>query len=274
MTEKYDELLDILQEDMKFLINSNIRLKILYSLYESPCTMKEITEVNDLSYSSVSGNINEMKKRGLIKTINNKIYLENKTIINSINLYYLNSDINQLLNGYKYLNNHKILFNDLKYFLQLNSFHDFHLVKSTPEDVDKVLNIIKKYLSGSKFTKILNLFLIPNYECVLFNLLKNNVNVEWLVQKDIVNIIENSVENFELEDLRENFKINGLNFPVSMVLIVSDKGVALSFYKKDGSIDSNSVLISNDEKNIKWGIRVFEEYKNINETRSFKYGVD
>ena len=49
------------QEEMKFLINSEIRLKILGCLYNSSSSIKEIEEKTNYSYSSILDNINKLE---------------------------------------------------------------------------------------------------------------------------------------------------------------------------------------------------------------------
>ena len=50
------------QEEMKFLINSEIRLKILGCLYNSSSSIKEIEEKTNYSYSSILDNINKLEQ--------------------------------------------------------------------------------------------------------------------------------------------------------------------------------------------------------------------
>ena len=63
-----DENLINFQEDIKFLINSEIRLKILGCLYNSAASIKQIEEKTNYSYSSILDNINKLEKK--------KIYLQ------------------------------------------------------------------------------------------------------------------------------------------------------------------------------------------------------
>ena len=54
------------QDDLKFLINSEIRLKILGCLYNSSASIKEIEEKTGYSYSSILDNINKLEQRKFI----------------------------------------------------------------------------------------------------------------------------------------------------------------------------------------------------------------
>ena len=73
------------QDEIKFLTKSEIRLEILKCLDESPYTVKEIVENTGMTYSSVSSNMNKLEKNKNIYKKDNKfrisyltkIYFEN-----------------------------------------------------------------------------------------------------------------------------------------------------------------------------------------------------
>lgn len=56
-----EEYMNDFQEEMKFLINSEIRLKILGCLFNSSSSIKEIEEKTNYSYSSILDNINKLE---------------------------------------------------------------------------------------------------------------------------------------------------------------------------------------------------------------------
>ena len=68
------------QEDIKFLINSEIRLKILGCLYNSSASIKQIEAITNYSYSSILDNINKLEQKKFIYSIEDKFYLYNKTV--------------------------------------------------------------------------------------------------------------------------------------------------------------------------------------------------
>ena len=67
------------QDDIKFLINSEIRLKILGCLYNSSASIKQIEEKTGYSYSSILDNVNKLEQKNFIYSIDDKFYLFNKT---------------------------------------------------------------------------------------------------------------------------------------------------------------------------------------------------
>lgn len=58
-----EDYLNDFKEEMKFLINSEIRLKILGCLYNSSASVKQIEEKTNYSYSSILDNINKLEQK-------------------------------------------------------------------------------------------------------------------------------------------------------------------------------------------------------------------
>ena len=92
------------QDDLKFLINSEIRLKILGCLYNSSASIKEIEEKTGYSYSSILDNINKLEQRKFIFSIEDKFYLFNKTKIKLTNVLSFNKSCAFLRENSDFLN--------------------------------------------------------------------------------------------------------------------------------------------------------------------------
>ena len=61
--------------DIKFLAKSEIRLKILSELQNSPNSVHELVKKTKITYSSVSSNISKLEQNNYIKKIKSKYYL-------------------------------------------------------------------------------------------------------------------------------------------------------------------------------------------------------
>ena len=69
----YDDLID----EIRFLCNSEVRIKILKSLSKGPKTMRELNDLALLSYSSVSNNLAKLERAGFLVKKERKYYLTN-----------------------------------------------------------------------------------------------------------------------------------------------------------------------------------------------------
>ena len=77
--ENYLESYDSVSEEVKYLSNSIIRLKILATLYKCPLNMKDINTITSLSYSSISSNLHNLELKGHVYREHNKYFLSNST---------------------------------------------------------------------------------------------------------------------------------------------------------------------------------------------------
>ena len=71
------EIYDSVSEDVKYVSNSIIRLRVLATLFEKPQNMKSLTEVTKLSYSSISSTLHGLELKNLVYRESNKYYLSN-----------------------------------------------------------------------------------------------------------------------------------------------------------------------------------------------------
>ena len=67
--------------NIKFLAKSEIRLKILSELQNSPNSVHELVKKTKITYSSVSSNISKLEQNNYIKKIKSKYYLNPMTEI-------------------------------------------------------------------------------------------------------------------------------------------------------------------------------------------------
>ena len=76
-----DELnnLNTIQKEIKFLTNSDNRLKVIHCLFKSPQTLKEIHEKTGLNYSAISVNVSSLEERGYVVNQNYIYYLTNSS---------------------------------------------------------------------------------------------------------------------------------------------------------------------------------------------------
>ena len=77
--KNYLESYELISEEVKYMTNSIIRLKILATLYKCPLNMKDLNSITSLSYSSISSNLHNLELKGHVYREHNKYYLSNTT---------------------------------------------------------------------------------------------------------------------------------------------------------------------------------------------------
>lgn len=254
----YDEL----YEDIQFLCNSEVRIKLLKSLAESPKTMRELNDLVLLSYSSISNNLNKLMDMGFLTKNDRKFYLTNIALLNLINCLDFNNSIKVADSFDNFLKTHDIspLCDDsLK---NLSSLVGARLVESVSVDIYKPHNEFKSLVESSNSLKVIFPFLHPDYPIIIKNLLVKGVNINLLINKDILSIF---VEKVGVKLLKESIddgrlSIKYLTNNLRLSLAVSNNFISMGLFKKDGSFDQNRLIISQNEESILWGNLLFEKH--------------
>lgn len=261
--ENYSTLLKI-EEDMKFLTKSEIRLKILRCLNFSPTSIKEIVKKTGLTYSSVSSNINKLQKKNKIVKKDNKFQLSHITQINLENILDFHKTLELIENYEKFWNKHNIDFINHNAQQNLTDLYSAKLIESTSIDIYKTHNTIKKYLLNSKKIKAIFPYLHPDYPKIIENILENNGEIELIINDTIYNnLILKIKEEIRQEAIKNNkLIVHSIKKPVNIYLTSCETHMSLGLFKNDGSFDQNRILFSSNERSIKWGEQLFQDIKN------------
>ncbi len=261
---------EMFRDDIRFLTNSEVRLKILHCLYEEDCCIKEIMESTGLGYSAISGNIAQLEQKGYIKVNRNpekKCYsVSNLTRLKLDNIFNLNGVLNVLTKYSDYFNNHNVKNDKLNCLKALPAVTDCELVESTPTDVYKAIGVIEEAMVSTMSVRLVCLYLHPDYESIFNNWFDKEHRIRLIVPEEIGDVVmENFMEYSTKSDL------DGVDFKVKMykreetqiALVVSTDRVVFGLCRPDGTFDHNYCMLSKEKEAINWGRRLFKEYNSF-----------
>jgi|GEM_PF-468161 len=257
------ENLENIREEIKILIRSEVRMQILVELLNSPLSKKEIKNKTNLTHSAISNNLKTLADLGFIEQEDEVFKLTNLFRINFLNLINLNKSINVIEKHKDYLNKHKLFNTKLKSLSELSPLSSLVLVETDATDIHRVTHLIKDFFIGSNSIKTVFPYLHPEYGAIFEDWLERDVGVKLILPDDVSTALIDIISNYTPKISIQNryFKVKTLNRPLNLVVLVSDKGIILGNYKKDGSFNKNAVLVSREKEAIEWGIEVFEEYE-------------
>ena len=148
-----DESLKInnsIENELKFLAQSEIRLKILNELNKNPTNIRELVKNTEITYSSISNNVIKLMKRKYIKKINKKYYVTPMTEVyfNSIMEFKHSVD---LINTYDaFWDKHDLNQLSIESIKNITDLKNSKLIETTPIDIFKTHNTIKKQIIHAK----------------------------------------------------------------------------------------------------------------------------
>ena len=253
-----------IKKEIKFLTNSDNRLKIIHCLFKSPQTLKEIHEKTGLNYSSISVNVSNLEDWGHIVNQNDVYYLTNASRLILANVFYLNKSINFLDKNADFLNMHKLdnlKFNALK---DLSPLESLELVEATPFDISKTMRLIKELGDCSKTVKTIFPFMYPQINELLDIWFENDVDIKLILDRDVSRAFIESFDNYKFDDESESrIAVKTVDKELDFALLRTDDGIILGFNKDDGKFDQNAVFISRQADAIVWADEIFEEYEKL-----------
>ena len=252
-----------INEDIKFLAKSEIRLKILNELNKSPNNIKGLVNNTKFTYSTISSNISKLEKHNYITKIKNKYYINPMTKIYFNTLIEFKNSID-VIDEYKPLwDKHNIKQLSLNSIKQMNALKNAELIEATPIDIYKTHNTIKKQLIHSKNVKAIFPYLHPEYPKIIEFILKHGGKVELILPQTIFKelLFRINLEIRKIAVKQNKLKTYKYKKDLNLYLTIGDKNMSLGLFKNDGSFDQNRILISDNETSNIWAKELFNNIK-------------
>ena len=260
-----EEDLNDFQEEIKFLINSEIRLKILGCLYNSPASIKEIEEKTNYGYSSILDNVNKLEQRKIIYSVNDRFYLFNKTKLKLIHMINFDKSARILSENVNFLND-SLLDIYVDTTKDLSPLEGAKLVESNNIDLFKATEIFQRSLMGFKFLKGIFPYFHPRHDDIISYWIDNECTVELILPDEVSEAVKDFIKEYvpKSKGIKNKYvRLIPNDIHVKFAFTVSDKCLVLAFYHKSGEFNQNAVISSTSKDAIQWGLKLFDEYQKL-----------
>ncbi|MCQ2970372.1 MAG: DUF1724 domain-containing protein [archaeon] len=250
--ENYLKSYDLISEEVKYLTNSIIRLKILATLFKCPLNMKDINGITSLSYSSISSNLHNLELKGHVYREHNKYFLSNSTKLEVEQVLKLGNLINLLNDFFNILDKHLVDMIPNQSVAELYLLGNACLMESDGVDVYRIYKYIEDALNAAEEVKCVLPFYYETFNDKLNDLVKNDKKVEAMVPLSLFEVFDEKSEIGKL-----SFFSNDKTF----LLIITHELMILGLFKEDGYFDQNRLLTSKNSDSIKWANNLYENFK-------------
>ena len=253
--DEYIENFDTIFEDVKFVANSFVRLKILASLFKRPQNMREMTENTALSYSSISGNMHDLELKNMVYREQNKYFLTNSARVKIENVLELNRIVFLLNEFFNILDGHIVDSIPNESVAELYLLGKANLMESSGVDAYRTYNLIENSLSQAESVKCVMPFFYEPFFDILLELISQEKDVEILVP---ANLLERFKQRTNIENMVPFREYN------SFLFIATNDVMILGLFFENGKFDQNRLLTSKNEYCLEWANNLFEEFKKEN----------
>lgn len=248
-----------IENDIKFIPKSLLRMEIINHLHETPSSMSEINNQRNINYSAISTNIHYLDVNDYIIRKNDKYHLSNVMGNYLYNLKELNEIINFIDDFFYFFHNHSIHGISDNSLLTINYLINSEIIENDDLNVYKSQDFIIATIKEAKFVNGILPFYQDDINDILKNLSKHNGLINLLIPS---NLEKNFNRTFNTCDTNLNFEFFDYNKIPHFLLIYTDKIMIWGLFKKDGSYDQNRLLSSKNTNALLWSENLFTEFKN------------
>lgn len=254
---------DYVKEQIKFLNNSEIRLRALADLSRKPFSLADFKSDSYISYSSISTNIHKLCAEGYVEKLSkNNFQLTNMGKIYLISLMEFHDTVNTVNRFSEFWLDHDVDALTIKYLKRISDLDGSRLVKSGPTDIYKTHEEFRNLFKESDILKVIFPYLHPEYPRLIRKLITNGSKVEILVPEQICERFIKSIgETLVRTSInKEILSLKYIKGDVKLALAISNQWVSIGLFKKDGTYDQSKLLVSDRREAIKWSHNIFKTY--------------
>lgn len=255
--------LDHQPDDVKFLVASHVRMKILLSLYDGPKKLGYLREATGIASSTLIHGLRQLEeKRWLVRKGDNS-YLTSKGKVVLMNLIKLMEKFKTFDIQLNFWKNHNLNGIPLELQKDIDALRESYLVEVTLDNLEEPFTRYLQMLSEAKnMNAVLPVFFSRHTDAIHKILLKGGT-AKLILAEDI---FKQFMEQFDWNELQKYIKSGDLEILViseniEVVCVVSDIFVSLGLFFEDGIYDTSRLLMGHEMEALAWGDKLFQYYE-------------
>lgn len=256
----YDEVKD----DLKFLIKSDVRVKILISLSEGEKNIAQLKQELGLSSSTILHGMYQLEEKDIVLRKSGSYALSKTGEIYQDKLLDMVKSIYALRNCGNIFLNHDIECIPPELLKDLGCLEDSRLVNSISTDILRPHKKLVQYLHQSTNIKhISSVLYTPNIKSIFSNLKENKAHL--LFTREIMDEVMEEVNYNTIQRYvnHGNLKLGIIDDDTRISFTMGDKFMSLGLYYQTGDYDLNNFLMSENRKALNWGNRLFKYHQEL-----------
>jgi len=261
-------LYEVVKDDMKFFVNSEVRSKILLSLQEKPKDLAVLRRELNFSSSTILHGMYQLEDKKLVFKNSGLYSLSQMGQLYALKLVNLMKSFSSMNKLESLFLNHEIEVIPPKLLQDIDCLEKGSILESRPQDLMGPYKTISDKVLNSEKVKLISSVFYPFHLDVLRNSKSSGLKVDLIVTNDVCDII--------LNDYKEDFsKINHsevnlwkIDNHLKLSFSLADEFMALGLFLDNGVYDSNRFLISEGKEAVSWGNKLFNHY--LSQATEFK----
>jgi predicted transcriptional regulator len=249
--------------DIKYILTSGMRTKLLLSLYNIPKNLDDLRRDLTKPSATILHGLKELETINLVKKAHKCYELTSNGYLLTTNMIKLIENWYALGKSEHFWDDHDL--SDLPEDVLKNVYllKDANYINSTTSDLSLAFNHYIKAISKSSEIRIILPIYSENHFKHIIDLLNNGKleKLELIISEEIFNSIScNKLFKEKLID-NMNVKITVIKRRIKIFLTYSKEFMSLTLFFKDGHYDDSQILIAEDENAKKWASSLWNNYR-------------
>lgn len=254
------EIYKKMDDDVQAIYRSRLLTEILLSLNEGSRKLSQLREITGSTSQAIIPKLRKLEADHLIETKEHEYFLTSAGKI-------VASGIADSFVTFWTINKFKHFW--LRHYLEgipspllkeIGCLYESEVLKNRGTEILNVYNNQLKIIKEADHIYGISSVVTEGYADSISERVKEGVPVELIVPLHVAEELKRSPYLEKIEALKnyENFKLMAMNEDIKVGLIVTDKRLSLSLYKKEGvEYDISTGLFNSDSKAVEWGERLF-----------------
>lgn len=249
--------------DIKYILTSGMRTKLLLSLYNIPKNLDDLRRDLTKPSATILHGLKELETINLVKKAHKCYELTSNGYLLTTNMIKLIENWYALGKSEHFWDDHDL--SDLPEDVLKNVYllKDANYINSTTSDLSLAFNHYINAISKSSELRIILPIYSENHFKHIIDLLNNGKleKLELIISEEIFNSIScNKLFKEKLID-NMNVKITVIKRRIKIFLTYSKEFMSLTLFFKDGHYDDSQILIAEDENAKKWASSLWNNYR-------------
>ncbi|MBQ7928000.1 MAG: DUF1724 domain-containing protein [Methanobrevibacter sp.] len=241
-------------KDIKYILTSNMRGKLLLAVYEIPKNLDELRNELKKPSATILHGLKELETINLVRKAHKYYELTSNGYLLTTNMIKLIENWNSLSNCEIFWDNHDLSAIPDDIMKNIYLLKDAEYVSSTTSDLSIAFNRYIQLISETTKLQIILPIYSENHLKHIIDLLNSEQlqKLELIVSEEIYESIHKN-KKFRKELLNnKNVKTKIIDKNLKIFLTSSDEFMSLTLFFKDGHYDDSQILIGRDKNTLKW----------------------
>ena len=249
--------------NVKYILTSNIRTKLILSVYESPKNLDDLRNELKKPSATILHGLKELENINLVQKTRKTYHLTSNGHLLATNMIKLIENWYAIHQNKDFWNSHDLTGIPDSLLKRMYLLKDVEYVTSTTSDLSNAFNRYIKLIGTSDDLKII----LPIYsENHIKQLIKNLSDgkikhLELIVSDNVLSSIKRK-KTFEDSLLNnENVEIHCIKSNPKLYLTCCEEFMSLTLFFKDGYYDDSQILIGKTDESKEWSQWLFDYFK-------------